>query len=174
VHELTYPECLAAVLENAFDQVREGPCRSIQLEILGESFRVRDDGEGLPVHPHPFSKRPLLEVILMGPRRGEPNTLARVTKCCLWVEVETETAGARYRQRYEFARPADELAKLGDTPGRGVALTMAPAEGAAPGFAELLDTVRELGRGLGPRVQVEVRDARSGEQEVLELGGLAY
>lgn len=173
MHELTYPECLSAVLENAFDQVREGPCRSIQLEILGESFRVSDDGEGLPVHPHPFSKRPLLEVILMGPRRGEPNTLARVTKCCLWVEVETKTSGVRYRQRYEFARPTEELAMLGDTPGQGLTLTLAPAEGSPPGFAELLDTVRELGRGLDPPVVVEVRDARSGQRELLELGGLA-
>jgi len=172
VHELSYAECLSAVLENAFDQAREGPCRSIQVEVSGESFRVSDDGEGLPVHPHPFSKRPLLEVILTGPRRGEPNTLARVTKCCLWVELDTRTGGQRYRQRYEFARPTGELTKLGETPEHGLSLSLAPAEGSAPGFAELLDTVRELGRGLDPRVQVEVHDARSGEREVLELGGL--
>ena len=172
MHELSYSECLAAVLENAFDQVREGPCRSIQVEILGESFRVSDEGEGLPVHPHPFSKRPLLEVILMGPRRGEPNTLARVVKCCLWVEVDTRTGGKRYRQRYEFARPTGELEEVGVARAQGLSLTLAPAEGAPPPFPQLVDTVRELGRGLDPRVQVEVSDARGGEREVLELGGL--
>lgn len=172
MHELTYPECLSAVLENAFDQAREGPCRSILVEVRGESFRVRDDGEGLPVHPHPFSKRPLLEVILTGPRRGEPNTLARVTKCCLWVELDTQTGGKRYRQRYEFARPTGELEPVGPAEGRGLSLLLAPAEGAPPAFPQLVDTVRELGRGLSPRVVVEVRDARDGQREVLELGGL--
>ncbi|MGE0706948.1 MAG: hypothetical protein AB7N76_02845 [Planctomycetota bacterium] len=172
MYELEFWDVTQALLRNAFDQAREGACGRIEVELRADALRVRDDGEGLPVHPHPFSKRPLLEVILMGPRRADPNTLARVNACCLWLEVEVARDGRRFRQRYEFARPIGELEELGAAAGqRGTVVVAAPAEGQAPSFPRLVDLARELGRDLPRRVEVEVRDVRSDEVERLVLGG---
>src|SRR5690606_34235234 len=94
-----------ALLENALDELAEGHAREVELELGPETIRVRDDGRGLPVHAHPQSGRPLLEVILTGPRRGPRNTLARLNAGCLWLEVLVERDGGRWRQRYELALP---------------------------------------------------------------------
>jgi DNA gyrase/topoisomerase IV subunit B len=171
MYELTFADIASKLIQNAFDQAREGLATRIEVELRPAAIRVRDDGPGLPVHPHPFSKRPLLEVILQGPRRGPQNSLARATACCLWLEVEVLREGRRYRQRYEFARPTASLEDLGQAPGSGTAFVCAPAEGAPPTFPQLVDHVRELGRDVEPRVEVEVTDARSGESERLVFGG---
>ena len=168
-YELDYGGCLTAVLKNAFDQARAGAER-LEVELRPDgAFRVRDSGQGFPVHGHPFSKRPLLEVILQGPRRGPRNTLAQVSASSLWLELETARSGRRYRQRYEFARPTGPLEELGRAPEPGTVLTLAPATGAPPSFPALLDQVRELGRDLPSRTEVELRGP-GGEEETLTLG----
>lgn len=168
-YELDYSGCLAAVLRNAFNQARLGAQR-IEVEVRADgSLRVRDSGQGFPVHGHPFSQRPLLEVILQGPRRGPRNTLAQVSASALWLEVETSSGGRRYRQRYEFARPTAPLEELGPAPAPGTALTLAPATGGPPSFAALVDQVRELGRDLPQPTEVEL-SGPAGERESLRLG----
>ena len=169
-YELDYPAVLAAVLKNAFDQAHaRGGALEVELRSDG-SFRVRDEGEGFPVHPHPFSKRPLVEVILMGPRRGPRNTLAKVTASSLWLELETNREGRRYRQRYEFAKPSGPLEALGPSPGEGSVVCVAPAEGAPPSFPALVDMLRELGRDLPGATRVHVQGLE-GDSEELTLGG---
>jgi DNA gyrase/topoisomerase IV subunit B len=169
-YELDYSGVLGAVLENAFDQASEHG-GGLEVELNAEGwFRVRDQGEGLPVHSHPVSERPLIEVILMGPRRGPRNSLARVSSSCLWLEAEVLREGRRYRQRYEFAKPTGTLEDLGPAPGSGTALVMSPASGSAPSFPALIDQLRELGRDSPAPIHVEARGP-GGELVELELGG---
>jgi len=169
-YELDYAGALEAVLQNAFDQARDHG-GSIEVELNAEGwFRVRDEGEGFPVHGHPFSKRPLIEVILMGPRRGPRNSLAQVSSSCLWLEAETLREGRRYRQRYEFAKPTGPLEDLGPAPGSGTVLRLCPATGAPPSFPALVDELRELGRELPRATKIEVRGLED-EVESLTLGG---
>lgn len=169
-YELDYQGALEAVLQNAFDQARDHG-GAIEVELNPEGwFRVRDEGEGLPVHPHPFSKRPLIEVILMGARRGPRNSMAQVSSSSLWLEAEVLREGRRYRQRYEFAKPTGPLEDLGPAPGHGTVLRLCPATGAPPSFPALVDELRELGRELPQPTPVEARGL-AGEVESLTLGG---
>ncbi|MBL4848040.1 MAG: hypothetical protein JKY65_21195 [Planctomycetes bacterium] len=169
-YELDYAGVIQVVLTNAFDQAREHGGR-VEVELSAEGwFRVRDEGEGLPVHLHPVSERPLIEVILMGARRGPRNPLAQVSSSCMWLEAEVLRGGRRYRQRYEFAKPTSPLEDLGPAPGSGTALVVSPAAGAGPSFPALVDQVRELGRDLPTQTRVEVRGP-GGELERLDLGG---
>jgi DNA gyrase subunit B len=169
-YELDYQGALEVVLQNAFDQARDHG-GSIEVELNSEGwFRVRDEGEGLPVHPHPFSKRPLVEVILMGPRRGPRNSLAQVSSSSLWLEAELFREGRRYRQRYEFAKPTGPLEDLGPAPGKGTVIRLCPAAGAPPSFPALVNELRELGRELPQPTQVEARGLE-GQVESLTLGG---
>lgn len=169
-YELDYAGALEAVLQNAFDQARDHG-GSIEVELNAEGwFRVRDEGEGLPVHPHPFSKRPLVEVILMGPRRGPRNSLAQVSSSALWLEAELVREGRRYRQRYEFAKPTGPLEDLGAAPGAGSVIRICPASGSPPTFPALVDELREMGRELPHPTLVEARGLQ-GEVESLTLGG---
>ncbi len=127
---LDFTEATLALLDNALDEAVAGHAARIEVVVTPETVSVTDDGRGLPVHPHPQSGRPLLEVILTGPRRGPRNTLARLNAGCLWVEVEVEREGARWRQRYEMALPAGAVAREGAADGGGTRVTCAPASGA--------------------------------------------
>lgn len=169
-YELDYAGVLEAVLRNAFDQAAEHG-GGLEVELSAEGWlRVVDGGEGLPVHAHPVSERPLIEVILMGPRRGPRNSLAQVLSSCLWLEAEVRHRGRRYRQRYEFAKPTGPLQDVGPARDSGTALMMSPATGSPPSFPALLDVLRELGRDLPAKVRVEV-SGFGGERDQLELGG---
>ncbi len=152
-----------ALLENALDELAGGHAREVELELGAETIRVRDDGRGLPVHAHPQSGRPLLEVILTGPRRGPRNTLARLNAGCLWLEVSVERAGERWRQRYELALPAGPPERVGAATGSGTTVTCAPSRGAPPALEELERAVRAR---AGLRGVVRLR-APTGDSELV-------
>ena len=124
-----------ALLQNALDEAVRGHCRVIDVELASNAVRVSDDGRGLPIHPHPRSGRPLVEVILTGARRGPKNTLARVNAHCLWLEVEIHRDGTLWFQRYEFARSLAEPQRRGSATHRGTTFTCAPVSGSGSAAA---------------------------------------
>ena len=173
---LTYRQVAVALLENALAEAWAGHCTAIAAEIWDDAVRVSDNGRGLPLHPHPRSGRPLLEVILTGPRRGPKNTLARVNHGSAWVEVEVGKDGELWSQRYELALPATPLQRRGAATRRGTTISCAPVLGAPPRFEELRQEVRRLvaGRAPGaepkpPQQQLKLRliDRREAREETI-------
>lgn len=158
-----------ALLLNALREAKGGHAAEVAVEVGDDAVRVTDDGRGLPVHAHPQSGRPLVEVILTGPRRGPANTLARVNAHCLWLEVETHAGGATWFQRYEAAKPEADLARKADAR-RGTAITAAPALGAPPSFDALRDLACEaLSEVQVPKVRLRLKDARSARDETITV-----
>ncbi|MEZ6187719.1 MAG: hypothetical protein R3F62_22255 [Planctomycetota bacterium] len=159
---------LRALWENALAQRGAGASR-VEVEVYGDGVQVRDDGPGLPVHPHPRSGRSLLEVILTGPRRGPLNTLARVTRSCLWLEVRVGRDEGVYRQRYDFAAPGVLEGPLAsdEGPDRGTTIRCAPAQGELPALDAL---AAELAPDLPAGLEVVLRDRRTGAELRLEGG----
>ena len=167
---LEFPDVVRALLDNALDEVEAGHCTAVAVDLYDDAVRVSDNGRGLPVHAHPRSGRSLLEVILTGPRRGPRNTLARVNADCAWLEVEIHRDGSLWRQRYEFAKPADMLRKRGAaTRPQGSAIAAAPARGHAPSFDAVCDLVRARGVTGPAPAKVRVRDYREARDETIEL-----
>jgi DNA gyrase/topoisomerase IV subunit B len=161
VDAIEFREVAQALLRNALQETAGGHCTTIVVEVSDDSIRVSDDGRGLPLHPHPRSGRPLLEVILTGPRRGPVNTLARINAHSLWLEVEVHHEGSIYGQRYELALPTGPLERRGDTPRRGTTIACAPVLGEAPRFEDLRAYVREVtSHEAGFRGRVRLRDLR--------------
>lgn len=160
---------IEALLANALREAEAGPATAVSVEVGDDAVRVVDDGRGLPVHAHPGSGRPLVEVILTGPRRGPRNTLARVNACSLWLEVESQRDGELFVQRYELARPTSEPRRRGAAVRRGTAITAAPALGAPPDFEGLRALVRRVleARAPGLRVKVRLRDLRCAKDETI-------
>jgi DNA gyrase/topoisomerase IV subunit B len=169
-----FGDVVLALLENALTEAQgrgAGSAPKIEVELGDDAVRVRDDGRGLPVQPHPQSGRSLVEVILTGPRRGPRNTLAQVNASCLWVEVVVHQDGSEWFQRYDMARPAGLLHRRGPSERTGTEITCAPALGERPSFEQLRDYVRSLaGDELAQQVQVHLRDLREERGETIVLG----
>lgn len=148
-----------ALLENALDQLAAGAASRVEVQVADGAVRVRDDGPGLPLSAHPQSGRPLVEVILTGPRRGPRNTLARVNAACLWLEVAVDADGEHWFQRYEWAAPTAAPERHGQAAGSGTTLVAAPGQGAPPTLADLEGWVRERSLERG-QVVLAVGDER--------------
>lgn len=167
--QVDFEGVVRALLLNALREAKEGHAAEVAVEVGDDAVRVTDDGRGLPVHAHPQSGRPLVEVILTGPRRGPANTLARVNAHCLWLEVETHAGGATWFQRYEAAKPEADLTRKGGAR-RGTAILAAPALGTPPSFEALRDLAREaLSAVQVPKVRVRLKDARSARDETITV-----
>jgi DNA gyrase subunit B len=172
VAPLEFRDVVRALLDNSLDEVEAGRCTAIAVDVYDDAVRVSDNGRGLPVHPHPRSGRPLVEVILMGPRRGPRNTLARVNADCLWLEVEVHRDGVLWFQRHELAQPTVALHRKGAaTRPQGTAISCAPGRGSAPSFDEVCELVRARG-AVGPEgreARVRIRDYREARDETIVL-----
>lgn len=168
VPAIDFPGVVQALLANALREARLGHATAVEVELSEDAVRVEDDGRGLPVHAHPQSGRPLVEVILTGPRRGPVTTLARVNAHSLWVEVEVHVEGACWTQRYDLAVPAP-LTRRGASPRRGTRIACAPLLGTAPTFDGLRELVGAAAREAGPgaAVRVRLRDRRASRDETL-------
>lgn len=166
---LSFRQVLAALLENALAEARAGHCTAIAAEVFDDGVRVSDNGRGLPLHPHPRSGRPLLEVIFTGPRRGPRNTLARVNHGSAWVEIEVHKDGELWAQRYELALPASPLARRGAATRRGTTISAAPIVGTPPSFEELRREVRALIERSPTALKVKLRlcDRRESREETI-------
>ena len=144
--QLVAIEIAVAVLNNALAQRAAGAER-FEVHSYDDGVEVRDDGPGLPVHPHPRSRRPLIEVILTGPRRGPLNTLAHVTRSCLWLEAKVYRPEGVFRQRCDFAAPGalqgPDPRDAGD-PERGTVIRCAPGQGDLPELSELAARLEAL------------------------------
>ena len=165
-----FRDIVVALLDNALVEAQAGRCQEIEVELGDDAVRVTDDGIGLPVHAHPQSGRALVEVIMTGPRRGPRNTLAKLTAACAWLDVEVNTDGALWFQRFEFARPATELERRGAATRQGTTITCAPINGEPPSFEDLRDYLRRLAEeGLKRPVKIRLLDRRAGRDETIQV-----
>lgn len=164
-----FPGVVLALLDNALAEARAGHCTAIAAEVFDDAVRVSDNGRGLPLQPHPRSGRPLLEVILTGPRRGPRNTLARVNHGSAWVEVEVHKDGDLWFQRYELALPVGPLVRRGNATRRGTTISCAPIVGEPPRFEALRAEVRRLIERSPSALKVKLRlcDRRESREETI-------
>ena len=168
---------LGLLVRNALDEARRGHTRKIEVEWADDAVRVEDDGRGLPVHPHPQSKRPLLEVMLTGARRGyragtsgARNGLAQVNAWSMWVHVRVQRDGWAWSQGYEFGRPGGGLERVRPTLLRGTQITCAPVLGEAPSVGEVrawVEGATEEDATLG--VELVLRDRRTSDEETVSV-----
>lgn len=167
---LEFRRVVEALLQNALDLAQQEAVHAIDLEISADLVRIGDDGPGLPMQPHPFSGRPLLEVIMTGARREAMNTLARLNASCLWLDVEIHRDGELWFQRYEFARPTAPPKQRGTAVRQGTTISCAPARGEPPTFEQLRAMVRRLTQDTpGVKVKVRIRDAREAQDETIVI-----
>jgi DNA gyrase subunit B len=167
---LEFRDIILALLENALEEAQSGHASVIGVELGADRVKVSDDGRGLPVHPHPQSARPLVEVIMTGARRGPRNTLARINSACLWVDVEINRDGGLFFQRFEYARPATELEARGSATRSGTTISCAPAVGEAPRFDDLRDYLRTLSEdGFARQVKIRLQDTREKREEIIVI-----
>jgi DNA gyrase subunit B len=167
---IEFRDIILALLENALDEAQSGHASAINIELSTDRVKVSDNGRGLPVHSHPQSARPLLEVIMTGARRGPRNTLARLNSACLWVDVEVHRDGGLFFQRFEYARPTTDLESRGTAIRQGTTISCAPAVGEAPSFEDLRDYLRTLSEdAFANTVKIRLQDTRVEQEETIVL-----
>lgn len=170
---LEFRDIIWALVANALAEAQEGHASAITVEVAHDRVTVTDDGRGLPIHAHPQSGRPLVEVIMTGARRGPRNTLARLTSACLWVDVEVHQDGELYSQRFEYARAHSDLEKRGASARRGTSISCAPAVGVKPRFEDLRDALRTLAEdGCANRVTVRLNDLSEQKEATVVIDAL--
>lgn len=170
---LEFRDIIWALIANALAEAQGGHATAISVDVAHDRISVTDDGRGLPIHPHPQSGRPLLEVIMTGARRGPRNTLARLTGACLWVDVEVHRDGELYFQRFEYARPRADLETRGVATRRGTTISCAPAVGEKPRFEDLRDALRTLGEdGCANEVKIRLNDLSEQREATIVIDAL--
>ena len=57
--------CIYEIVDNAIDEAMAGHCDTVTVTLHDDgSVSVEDNGRGIPIDPHPKTKRPALEVVL--------------------------------------------------------------------------------------------------------------
>ena len=129
--ETAYHHLAAEILDNAMDEAVAGYASVIEMEILADgSLRVKDNGRGIPVDPHPkYPDKSALEVILTslhsggkfggkayavsGGLHGVGASVVNALSSEFTIEVARDKCV--WRQRYSRGIPQTPLEKVGTT-----------------------------------------------------------
>lgn len=129
--ETAYHHLAAEILDNAMDEAVAGYASVIEMEILADgSLRVKDNGRGIPVDPHPkYPDKSALEVILTslhsggkfggkayavsGGLHGVGASVVNALSSEFLIEVARDKCV--WRQRYSRGIPQTPLEKVGTT-----------------------------------------------------------
>lgn len=129
--ETAYHHLAAEILDNAMDEAVAGYASVIEVEILADgSLRVKDNGRGIPVDPHPkYPDKSALEVILTslhsggkfggkayavsGGLHGVGASVVNALSSEFLIEVARDKCV--WRQRYSRGIPQTPLEKVGTT-----------------------------------------------------------
>ncbi|MCM4083544.1 methyltransferase domain-containing protein [Paractinoplanes hotanensis] len=182
------------LVDNAVDEAEAGHCRTIEVVLHRDgSCSVTDDGRGIPVDPHPDSRRPAAEVLLTTLHSGskfQPGTyrtsaglhgvgLSCVNALSAWLDLDVWRDGGHYRQSYAQGVPTAELQRVGDPDRRGTRIRFLPDETVLEPVQFSADVVcsrLEEVAFLHPALTLHLRNERTGEHVQLSyqsgVGGL--
>ena len=129
------------VVDNSVDEALAGRCDYIKVTITEDNIViVEDDGSGIPVEPHPQTKKSTLETVLTvlhaggkfddkaykfsGGLHGVGVSVVNALSEYLIAEVKRE--GKIYRMEFERGRPITDLEIIGETDQTGTTITFKP------------------------------------------------
>jgi topoisomerase-4 subunit B len=126
------------------DEAVAGYATRIEIELLpGDVLRIRDNGRGMPVDPHPkFKNKSALEVIMTTLHAGgkfggkvydtsgglHGVGASVVNALSEWMEVEVARDRHAWRMRFQRGKPDGKLKDLGNVNRRGTTVTFKPDE----------------------------------------------
>lgn len=185
LHHLVYE-----VVDNAVDEALAGYCDVIDVTLQADGgVRVRDNGRGIPVDPHPVEGRPAVEVVLTtlhagGKFDGQSYAVSGglhgvgvsvVNGLSSRLEVEIRRDGRLWTESFVASRPEAPLQKGPETAESGTTLTFWPDESifetttfSAEALARRLQEMAFLNRGLTIRLRDERPEFIDGEPTELE------
>jgi topoisomerase-4 subunit B len=132
----------AEILDNSMDEAVAGYANRIEIELLpGDILKIRDNGRGIPVDPHPkFKNKSALEVIMTTLHSGgkfggkvydtsgglHGVGASVVNALSEWMEVESARDRHAWRLRFQRGKPDGKLKDLGNVNRRGTTVTFKP------------------------------------------------
>src|SRR6201990_1482102 len=132
----------AEILDNSMDEAVAGFANRIEIDLEeGDVLKIRDNGRGMPVDPHPkFKNKSALEVIMTtlhaggkfggkvydtsGGLHGVGSSV--VNALSEWLEVEVARDKQAYKMRFERGHAVGKLKSLGPVNRRGTITTFHP------------------------------------------------
>ena len=132
---------LAEILDNAVDEAMAGHCTRVDIKIDADGLiTVNDNGRGIPVDPHPATKKSALETVMTtlhaggkfggnaykvsGGLHGVGASVVNALSTFLRAEIQRD--GYMYSQEYARGIAATELVQEGRTPNHGTSIAFQP------------------------------------------------
>ncbi|HEX3945841.1 MAG TPA: DNA topoisomerase IV subunit B [Rhizomicrobium sp.] len=132
----------AEILDNSMDEAVAGYASRIEIELApGDVLKIRDNGRGMPVDPHPkFKNKSALEVIMTTLHAGgkfggkvydtsgglHGVGASVVNALSEWMEVDVARDRHAWRMRFQRGKPDGKLKDLGNVNRRGTTVTFKP------------------------------------------------
>src|SRR3954462_14042509 len=132
----------AEILDNSMDEAVAGYANRIEIELLpGDVLKIRDNGRGIPVDPHPkFKNKSALEVIMTTLHAGgkfggkvydtsgglHGVGASVVNALSEWMEVEVARDKHAHKMRFERGHAIGKLKDLGAVNRRGTFVSFKP------------------------------------------------
>ncbi|MBV9571872.1 MAG: DNA topoisomerase IV subunit B [Alphaproteobacteria bacterium] len=132
----------AEILDNSMDEAVAGYANRIEMELApGNVLKIRDNGRGMPIDPHPkFKGKSALEVIMTTLHAGgkfggkvydtsgglHGVGASVVNALSEWLEVEVARDRRAHRMRFQRGKPDGKLKDLGSVNRRGTTVTFKP------------------------------------------------
>ena len=187
LHHLIYE-----VVDNAVDEAMAGYAKNIEVRLYdNHRVSVQDDGRGIPVDPHPQTKKSSLETVMTilhaGAKFGGASYkvsgglhgvgVSVVNALSSYLRAEVCRDGQKYYQEYSKGKPKTKLIKMGSCRIPGTTIIFEPdAEiftvkgGKMPDydFKRLADHLREQAY-LTKGVRVRIVDGRTGKENIADF-----
>ena len=172
------------IVDNAIDEAMAGRCSNITVTIHpDDSVTVTDDGDGIPVGPHPTEKVSTLEVVfchlhaggkfdhdtykVSGGLHGVGGSV--VNALSEWMEVEVSRDGVVYEMEFERGKKTSDLKQVGKRKRTGTRVTFRADPKIFPEinfqYGLLATRLRELAY-LNEGVCIKLKDERTDEEGV--------
>ncbi|MFW5853173.1 MAG: DNA topoisomerase (ATP-hydrolyzing) subunit B [Patescibacteria group bacterium] len=134
---------LVEIFDNSRDEAMNGYADEVEITLLPEgAVRIVDNGTGIPVEPHPKTKKSTLETVMTvlhagGKFSGDSYKISGglhgvgasvVNALSSWLRAEIHRDGGCYVQTYKCGVPDNPIKKVGKSDLQGTIITFKPDE----------------------------------------------